>query len=83
MSTDIKTLLAFRERFGTEVGGRETSEPPEEMLGRLVRFARGECDEVERTEMCELLRRDPSLLRWVASQVKGGRGKASEEVAGS
>jgi len=73
MSRDIDDVLAFLERFqlGPATEKQPVLEP--ELTARLERFADGLCDDAEREEICELLRADPALVRWVAERVKGRR----------
>ena len=73
VSRDIDDVLAFLERF--RVGPAMESEPvPEpEVRERLERFADGLCDDQEREEICEMLRADPALVRWVADRIKQRR----------
>ena len=73
MNTDINTLVEFLQRFGPEVVGHETTDPKNGAAARLERFARGECDETERAEVCRLLRMHPLWLRWLADRVKLAR----------
>ena len=73
MNTDIKILMEFLQRLGPEVSGREVAEPQSEAAVRLERFARGECNEDERAEVCRLLRLHPIWLRWLADRVKLAR----------
>ena len=73
MNTDIKILLEFLQHLGPEVSGREKSEPMSEAAVQLERFARGECDDQERAEVCRLLRQHPMWLRWLADRVKLAR----------
>jgi len=80
MNTDIKTLLEFLQHLGPEVQGRETSEPRNGAAARLERFARGECNETERAEVCRLLRTHPTWLRWLADRVRVAR--AARATAG-
>lgn len=70
---DFNTLFSFRERFNAEVGGRGIPQPPAEIAVKLLRFAGGECDAVERTEVCEILRQNPPWLRWLADRVRRNR----------
>jgi len=70
MSNDFKTLTDFLERFGPEVSGKATMAPHSEVAAKLQRFAEGACDKDERAEICELLRRHPAWLRWLADRVK-------------
>jgi len=77
MNSDIKTLFEFLEHFGPEVSGRGTTEPKNGAAARLERFARGECDEAERVEVCRLLRMHPTWLRWLAERVKLARASAA------
>jgi len=70
---DIKNLLDFLDAFGPEVMGRELPQPQMEMAKKLDRFAQGKCDEIERAEVCELLRLHPAWLHWLADRVKLAR----------
>lgn len=84
MSNDFKTLVDFLERFGPEVSGRELEGPPTDAVAKLQRFAAGACEAEERTEVCEMLRRHPAWLRWLADRVKLARetnGAASNGAA--
>jgi anti-sigma factor RsiW len=76
VSRDIDDVLAFLERF--QLGPAMEKEPilESDLQERLERFADGLCDEQEREEICEALRGDPALVRWVAERVKQRR-KAS------
>ena len=71
---DFKILLEFLSRFGPEVSGRHLPEPQTEAGLKLERFARGQCDEAERKEVCEMLRLHPAWLRWLADRVRLARG---------
>lgn len=73
MNNDIQTLVDFLQHFGPEVMGRESAEPKNGAAARLERFARGECNETERAEVCRLLRMHPLWLRWLADRVKLAR----------
>ncbi|MGA3169419.1 MAG: hypothetical protein ABSE62_00240 [Chthoniobacteraceae bacterium] len=66
-------MLVFLERF--QIGPAMEKEPvlQPDLRERLERFADGLCDEAEREELCEILRADPSLVRWVAERVKERR----------
>lgn len=77
MSRDIDDVLAFLERF--QLGPAMEKEPvlQPDLMERLERFSDGLCDDQEREEICELLRADPALLRWVADRIKQRR-KASQ-----
>ncbi len=70
---DIKILLEFLDLFGPDATGREKQEPQPEVAVKLDRFAQGECSDVERAEVCELLKVHPAWLRWVADKVKIAR----------
>ena len=73
MSSDFKTLIDFLDRFGPEVSGKALMAPQDEAAVKLQRFAAGECNEAERTEVCEMLRMHPAWLRWLADRVKMAR----------
>jgi hypothetical protein len=77
VSRDIDDVLAFLERF--QLGPAMEKEPvlQPDLMERLERFSDGLCDDQEREEICELLRADPALLRWVADRIKQRR-KASQ-----
>ena len=73
MSREFDEVLVFLERF--QIGPTMEREPilQPDLRERLERFADGLCDEAERDELCEVLRADPSLVRWVAERVKERR----------
>lgn len=75
VSREIDDVLAFLERF--QLGPAMDKEPVLEstLEERLERFSDGQCDDQERDEICELLRADPALVRWVAERVKRKPGK--------
>ena len=73
MTTDIKALFEFLDRLGPEVHGHGIAEPRNGAAARLEKFARGECNETERAEVCRLLRMHPLWLRWLADRVKLAR----------
>ena len=66
-------MLAFLERF--QIGPAMEEEPvlPSHLRQRLERFADGLSGDREKEEICEVLRADPSLVRWVADRVKKQR----------
>ncbi len=72
-SHEFDTLLDFLGRWGPEVEGHHLPTPESPVAARLLRFARGECDETEREELCRLLRAHPAWLQWMADQVKRAR----------
>jgi hypothetical protein len=76
MNKDFRILLEFLDEFGAEVAGRELSEPKNETALLLERFARGECTQDERAEVCRMLRLHPAWLRWLADRVKMARNLA-------
>lgn len=81
MNTDIKTLFEFLERAcGPEVVGHQAAQPSVEAEAKLDRFAKGECDEAERAEVCRLLQLNPTWLRWLAGRVKLARGPGKAVV---
>jgi anti-sigma factor RsiW len=73
VSREFDDVLAFLERF--QLGPAMDKEPvlQPDLKERLERFADGLCDEREREEICEMLRADPALVRWVANRVKERR----------
>ena len=70
MNTDFKILTDFLGRFGAEVTVRQLPQPHADAEAKLSRFARGECDDTERAEVCDMLRVHPAWLRWLADRVK-------------
>jgi hypothetical protein len=76
VNNDFKILVDFLDGFGHEATGRHLPEPQTEAALNLERFARGECDEAERKEICEMLRLHPAWLRWLADRVKLARASA-------
>ena len=73
MKTDINILFEFLEQAGADVAGRETSEPEIHVVQLLERFSRGECDPLERADVCRMIRLNPAWLRWIATRVKLAR----------
>jgi hypothetical protein len=73
VNNDFKILIDFLDRLGPEVSGRALAQPGSEAAERLERFARGDCDQHERREICAMLRLHPTWLRWVAQRVKLAR----------
>ena len=77
VNNDFKTLIDFIDRFGPEVSGRTLIQPHHEMTPVLVRFAQGGCAASEIKEICEVLKKHPVWLRWIADRIKMARpGKA-------
>jgi hypothetical protein len=77
MNQDFKILIEFLDQFGAEAAGRELPEPKTETAVLLERFARGECTQEERAEVCHMLRLHPAWLRWLADRVKLARQSAT------
>lgn len=76
MSNDFQTLVEFLDRCGpeaVEVEGHGLSIPGDREAALLKRFADGQCNAEERTEICTLLRHNPTWLRWLANRVKQTR----------
>lgn len=70
MSRDFAIIAEFLDRNGPEVLGRAVAAPPDALIDRLTRFARGEVSQEERTALCEILQNHPEYLRTLASQVR-------------
>jgi hypothetical protein len=81
MNQDFKILIEFLDQFGVEAAGRELPEPKTETAHLLERFARGECTQEERAEVCRMLRLHPAWLRWLADRVKLARDSGRSEPA--
>lgn len=73
VNNDFKVLIDFLDGFGPEASGRHLPEPQTEAASKLERFARGECNEGERKEICEMLRMHPAWMRWIADRVRLAR----------
>ena len=73
VNPDFKILIDFLDRFGPHVTARQLPEPHTEAAVKLERFARGQCNDVERAEVCNMLRIHPAWLRWLADRVKLSR----------
>jgi hypothetical protein len=81
MNTDLKILLEFLSHSSAEVSGRGVMEPENHVAVLLERFARGQCSEEERADVCRMLRLHPAWLRWLADRVKfSRRNMPSDEV---
>lgn len=81
MNQDFKILIEFLDQFGVEAAGRELPEPKTDTAVLLERFARGECSQEERAEVCRMLRLHPAWLRWLADRVKLARESVRGEPA--
>ena len=73
MNPDFKILIDFLDLFGPHVTGHQLPEPHTDAAVKLERFARGECNDAERAEVCNMLRLHPAWLRWLADRVKLSR----------
>lgn len=73
MKNDFNTLVGFLDRFGSEVSGRAQMGPQSDSAAKLQRFVEGACEKSERADVCEMLRLNPTWLRWVAERVKMAR----------
>jgi hypothetical protein len=73
VSREFDEVLVFLERF--QIAPATEQEPVIEpsLRVRLERFADGLCSDGERDQICEVLRADPNLVRWVAERVKQHR----------
>lgn len=78
MSNDFQKLTAFLERFEPEVIGHAAPPPDPESMRRLERLMSGLRAGPERLDTCELLRRNPTWLRWLAGQVRMARTSAPQ-----
>jgi len=79
MKSDLSILLEFLERTGPEVTGRQAIEPEAHVAELLERFARGECDDSERADVCQMLRLNPPWMHWLATRVIHARSSSREE----
>lgn len=70
MPSAFKQIIQFLGHFEAEVQGRDATRPDPELRIRLDRFARGECSESERAELCQLAVRQPELVGYLAESVK-------------
>ncbi len=78
MSNDFQKLTAFLERFEPEVTGHAASSPDPESKRRIERLIEGLRAGPERLRTCELLRKNPTWLRWLAGQVRMARTAAPQ-----
>lgn len=70
MPSDFEQIVRFLSHYEAEVQGRDAARPDPELRGRLDRFARGECTEAERAELCQIVVRRPELVGYLAECVK-------------
>lgn len=70
MPNAFEQIIQFLGHFDAEVQGREAIRPDPELRRRLDRFAKGECSEAERSELCQLAMRQPELVSYLAESVK-------------
>jgi hypothetical protein len=73
VNDDFKILLEFFDGDAREVAGRTTEPLPNELRGKIARFASGKCTEEERTEMKTLLQERPQLIPALVSETKALR----------
>lgn len=69
---DIGILFNFLDQFAPDAVGRGNARP-ETKITILEKFAQGKCTSQERKEVCDMLRKDPTALRWLADQIKMAR----------
>ena len=82
MASDFSILSEFLERCGPEVSGLSLPTPAPELAAMFERFARGECSPEDRTQVCDLLQREPDYVRVLAQRVidlRRGRNPAETE----
>jgi hypothetical protein len=79
VSREIDEVLAFLERFQPRPEMEAEAFLQADLRVRLERFADGLCEEGEREEICEILKGEPGLVRWVAERVKQRRPRGPEE----
>jgi len=73
VSNDFNTLIEFLDRFGPEVCGLASDQPENLAAEKLQLFAQGKCDQAQVEEMCEMLRKHPAWIRWVADRIRMAR----------
>ena len=74
MQNPFEQIIQFLGHFEEEVQGRDAVRPEGELRNRLDRFARGDCSESERSELCQLVMQRPELVGYLAQSVKQLRG---------
>ena len=70
MKAPFERLYAFLKRLSGEVEGHEFQAPPPELAAQLDRLASGACNEEERERICELIRKSPGSIKYLADQAK-------------
>jgi hypothetical protein len=73
VSREIDDVLAFLERFQMSPATEKEPTMEPSVRERLERFADGKSSDGEREEICEMLKAEPGLVRWVAEHVKNKR----------
>ena len=69
----FRVLENFLREFDGEVGGREATEMPAEILGRIHGLAEGRVDQKERASLVEELAKNPEWIGVLAEKVKKRR----------
>ena len=73
VSREIDDVLAFLERFQMSPATEKRPNLEPSVQEKLERFADGKCSDTEREQICEMLKAEPTLVRWVAERVKQKR----------
>jgi hypothetical protein len=73
MLAEFKVVFRFLELSEGEVQGRQSARPPSRVEKSLRALLSGELNEVQRRQLCEVLREQPRWLAWLADQIKNRR----------
>jgi hypothetical protein len=77
MANEFEILAGFLAKFGDEVEGRESQDPPKNIQAQMHALARGTLSESERTPLFSLLNDNPQWLCHLADEVKSLRPEAN------
>jgi hypothetical protein len=73
MPNTFEILIGFLARFGDEVEGRESTDPPAEITAQLRSFARGQLPASAQADLIRQLNEHPDWVATLAAEAKALR----------
>ena len=73
LKANFGSLLRFADNLGSEVSGRQTVAPPDEIQKLLRNLSHGKLSAKERKSVFETLLKEPGWLTWFAREIKAQR----------
>ena len=77
MDSPIRSLFTFFYTLEKQVEGRGAQKPPRDVEKMLLQLLQIEKTASERLSACEILRRHPAWIEWLADQIKKRRERPS------